>query len=211
MGRACPRRDFNAAMEGGRGLAVSAAKGKALRAAADCKNRRRVGIVNYVTNFGFFWTSFSLSKPQPRYDREEMNHLRRSRRTEALVALAILLPVVLSGQQLSTEPVISDAEIIQLLTDRIDQKQQSVGMVVGVIEDRGERIVSQGALNQGDPRTLGANTTFEIGGLTSIFTSLLLADITPRSTWRSPIRFPNIYQPPSKFRPWDLGKLPWPI
>ncbi len=74
----------------------------------------------------------------------------------------------------------TDAEIIQLLADRIDQKQQGVGMVVGVIEDRGERIVSQGLLNQGDPRTLGANTTFEIGGLTSIFTSLLLADMTRR-------------------------------
>jgi CubicO group peptidase (beta-lactamase class C family) len=86
----------------------------------------------------------------------------------------------LNGQQLSRDAVISDTEIHQLLADRIDQKQQSVGIVVGVIEDRGERLVSQGALNQGDPRSLGGSTTFEIGGLTSIFTSLLLADMARR-------------------------------
>lgn len=109
-----------------------------------------------------------------------MNYLGRSRRTVACVALAALVPLVFSAQQLSNDAVMSDAEIIQLLTDRIDQKQQSVGIVVGVIDDRGERIVAQGSMNQGDPRTLGANTTFEIGGLTSIFTSLLLADMTRR-------------------------------
>jgi CubicO group peptidase (beta-lactamase class C family) len=92
----------------------------------------------------------------------------------------LLLSLVLNGQDLSKEPVISDAEIHQILAERIDQKRQSVGVVVGVIEDRGERIVAQGALNQGDPRTLSGATTFEIGGLTSVFTALLLADMAKR-------------------------------
>jgi len=94
--------------------------------------------------------------------------------------LAFVMTVGTGGQELSKDAVISDAEIHQILADRIDQKQQSVGIVVGVIEDRGERIVAQGALNQGDPRKLSGTTTFEIGGLSSLFTSLLLADMVNR-------------------------------
>src|SRR5579863_9591 len=97
-------------------------------------------------------------------------------RTMIGVIPVLVLSVAARGQQLSDEPVISDVEIHQILAERIEQKKQSVGIVVGVIEDRGERIVAHGALNQGDPRSLGGITTFEIGGLTSIFTSLLLAD-----------------------------------
>ncbi len=74
----------------------------------------------------------------------------------------------------------TDAEIHQILAERIEQKLQSVGIVVGVIEDRGERIVPHGALNQGDPRTLSGSTVFEIGGLTTIFTALLTADMVQR-------------------------------
>lgn len=91
-----------------------------------------------------------------------------------------VLAAALSGLQLSKEPVITDTEIRQILSERIDQKQQSVGIVVGVVEDRGERIVAQGALNQNDPRPLDGTTTFEIGGLTSVFTALLLEDMVQR-------------------------------
>jgi len=84
------------------------------------------------------------------------------------------------GQKPSNKAVISDAEIRQILQERIDTKRQSVGIVVGVIEDRGERVVSYGALNQNDARPLSGTTTFEIGGLTSVFTSLLLADMVQR-------------------------------
>ncbi len=106
-----------------------------------------------------------------------MNRKRHWPRAMIGAVLPLLLSVVIDGQQLSSEAVVSDAEIHQILAERIDQKQQSVGIVVGVIEDRGERIVTQGALNQGDARSLAGNTTFEIGGLTTIFTSLLLADM----------------------------------
>jgi len=84
------------------------------------------------------------------------------------------------GQQLSRDAVTSDAEIRQILAERIDQKRQSVGIVVGVVEGQSERIVSYGVLDQRDPRPLGGSTTFEIGGLTSVFTSLLLADMAQR-------------------------------
>jgi CubicO group peptidase (beta-lactamase class C family) len=101
------------------------------------------------------------------------------------VSLVAALSVSLSaaaahGQKLSNEPVISDTEIQTMLAERIDQKRQSVGIVVGIIEDRGERIVSYGALNQNDSRPLNGAAVFEVGSVTSVFTSLLLADMVQR-------------------------------
>jgi len=116
----------------------------------------------------------TVSSAPPESLREFLTVWRRAAAPFALVT------VIVSGQQLSKEPVISDPEIHQILAERINQKRQSVGIVVGVIEDRGERIVPEGALNQGDPRPLSGTTTFEIGGLTSVFTALLLADMSKR-------------------------------
>jgi D-alanyl-D-alanine-carboxypeptidase/D-alanyl-D-alanine-endopeptidase len=120
------------------------------------------------------------------------------------LAWFLLLVTVTASAAEAPRTFPSDQEIRGILVDRIDAQHQGVGIVVGLIDASGRRIVAYGSFDN-DKKPLDGDTIFEIGSATKVFTSLLLADAVARGEVRldDPVA---LYLPPTVKVPERGGK-----
>ncbi|HZN39027.1 MAG TPA: serine hydrolase [Planctomycetota bacterium] len=95
------------------------------------------------------------------------------------VLLPILLPGVLLRGILAQEPP-AFAEQVDRLCNPLVQADVAVGFVVGVIDGETEFVRGYGRLARESKQQPGAQTIYEIGSVSKVFTGLLLADAVQR-------------------------------
>lgn len=102
-------------------------------------------------------------------------------------------------------PVPSDTEIGKILKDHVGPENLGIGIVVGVIDAKGRRIIAYGSLAKDDKRPLNGDTIFEIGSITKVFTGLALMDMVQKGevSLTDPV---SKYLPPAVKMPERNGK-----
>lgn len=92
-------------------------------------------------------------------------------------------------------------ELVETFFQPLIERQWASGLVVGVVDERGERVFGFGRRKEsGDGLSPDGDTVFEIGSVTKAFTGTLLADMVERG-------LVSVDDPVNKFLPSDIGPL----
>ncbi len=119
------------------------------------------------------------------------------------MAFAVLMPSSLA----QTLP--PDEEVRQILRQRIDVEKRGVGLVVGLIDAHDRRVVPYGTTAREGGQEIDGRTIFEIGSVTKVFTTLLLADFVQHSAGSYGLDSPAFMCMPSELKTPDYrGREP---
>ena len=91
------------------------------------------------------------------------------------------------------------------LQQRIEVEKRNVGLVIGLVDEQGSRVVSCGKMDNGTGQEVNGDTLFEIGSITKTFTALLLQDMVERGEMKLEDPVAN-YLPASVRMPTRNGK-----
>jgi len=83
---------------------------------------------------------------------------------------------------------------IKFIIKRAVENKRCPGMVVGIINEKGKQVFGYGKINGNNTQQADENTLYDIGSVTKIFTSLVLADMVSKGEL-------NLNDPISKFLP----------
>src|SRR6476620_12039561 len=98
-----------------------------------------------------------------------------------VVGFALLVMLMTSRTVRATVAAAEDdyaASLQTFLHDNFDHK--NAGMVIGLIDAQGSRLLVAGKLDNGTDKPVDGDTLFEIGSTTKTFTALLLMDMVER-------------------------------
>ena len=119
--------------------------------------------------------------------------------------LTSLLIVVSASLACFAQVAQTDTQIHSRLQKFVDEKKRAPGIVVGLIDENGKRVIAYGNCQNGQTNAVDGDTLFEIGSITKVFTTLLLQDMVDRSELKldDPI---SKFLPPSVKAPTRNGK-----
>jgi CubicO group peptidase (beta-lactamase class C family) len=91
------------------------------------------------------------------------------------------------------------------LQQRVEVEKRDVGIVIGIVDEHGSRVVSCGKMDNGTDQEVNGDTLFDIASITKPFTGLLLQDMIERGEMRLDDRVAK-YLPQSVRMPTRNGK-----
>lgn len=98
----------------------------------------------------------------------------QGRARRALPPLCWLLLALPTAGRAQDQPP-TDEAIRQILRQRVDEQKHGVGIVVGWVDEHGSRVVGYGKTRREGGSPVDGKSVFEIGSVSKVFTSLLLA------------------------------------